>query len=70
MSDDTVSRPLSVLEVASSTLAAAFGVQSRKNTLRDFSRGNALHFFIAGVLFTACFVAAVMGVVVLVTGGL
>jgi hypothetical protein len=44
-------------------LAAAIGVQSRTNKVRDFSRGNAAHFIVAGVLFTVVFVVVVMLVV-------
>lgn len=53
-------------QVAISTLAAAFGVQSSKNRERDFSRGNVYTYIAAGVIFTAVFVLAVVGVVKLV----
>lgn len=55
--------PLSPWEIVTSTLAAALGVQSRRNRERDFSRGRALHFIIAGVVFTVLFV---IGMVLLV----
>lgn len=55
--------PLSPWEIVTSTLAAALGVQSRRNRERDFSRGRALHFIIAGVVFTVLFV---VGMVLLV----
>lgn len=56
-------RPPTFWEVLGSTLAAAIGVQSRANKVRDFSRGNAVHFIVAGVLFTVVFVVIVMLVV-------
>ena len=46
--------------------AAAFGVQSRANRERDFSRGKPIHFIIAGIIFTALFVLIVVSVVQLV----
>lgn len=53
-------------QVVTSTVAAAFGVQSSRNRERDFSRGKASHFIIAGIVFTVLFVLAVVGVVNLV----
>ena len=58
--------PLSFWQIAGSAAAAAFGVQSRANRERDFSRGKPLHFIIAGVVFTALFVLVVAFVVQLV----
>lgn len=55
-------------QVVTSTVAAAFGVQSSRNRERDFSRGKASHFIIAGIVFTVLFVLAVVGVVNLVLG--
>ena len=49
-----------------SVLGAAFGVQSRKNRERDFTKGNIYVFIVAGVVFTALFVATVLTVVQLV----
>ncbi len=49
-----------------SVLAAAFGVQSGKNRERDFKHGRALHFIIAGVVFTTLFVLTIVVVVKLV----
>lgn len=54
------------LEVAQSVAAAAFGVQSSKNQVRDFSRGSAQTFILAGVIGTVLFIATVMTVVMLV----
>ncbi len=58
--------PLSPWEIVTSTLAAALGVQSRRNRERDFSRGRALHFIIAGVIFTVLFVVVMVLVVNLI----
>ena len=59
-------RPLSFWQIAGSAAAAAFGVLSRANRERDFSRGKPLHFIIAGIVFTAIFVLVVATVVQLV----
>lgn len=59
-------KPLTFWEVLTSTFAAVIGVQSRANKLRDFSRGNIVHFIIAGVLFTAAFVGVMVAIVSLV----
>jgi uncharacterized membrane protein YhdT len=56
-------RPPTFWEVVGSTLAAAIGVQSKANKVRDFSRGNPVHFIVAGILFTVVFVVIVMLVV-------
>ena len=53
--------------IIQSTLAAAIGVQSKKNRERDFEEGNASTFIAAGIIFTAIFIAAVLTVVELVT---
>ena len=50
-----------------STLAAAIGVQSKKNRERDFEEGNASTFIVAGILFTVLFVATIVVVVSAVT---
>ena len=44
-------------------MAAAFGVQSKKNQERDFKSGNIYHYIIAGIVFTLVFIAAVATVV-------
>ena len=51
------------VKIVRSTLAAAIGVQSKKNRERDFEEGNAGAFIAAGIIFTALFVATVLGVV-------
>ncbi len=50
-------------EVLGSTFAGALGVQSFKNRKRDFTHGNPVHFIISGVIFTACFVIALITLV-------
>jgi hypothetical protein len=57
-----------LLQVVASVLAAAFGVQSTANRERDFTQGSAKTFVIAGIIFTALFVLAVITVVRMVTG--
>ncbi|VUD47304.1 hypothetical protein TDB9533_01000 [Thalassocella blandensis] len=49
-----------------STIAAAFGVQNRKNLERDFSQSSPFPFIIAGVLFTVLFVFTLFFIVKLV----
>ena len=56
------------LNVLLSTLAAAFGVQSRANRERDFEHGSPGVFIAAGVIFTVLFVVLLVVVVNLVTG--
>lgn len=53
-------------DIIISTIAAAFGVQSRKNHERDFKGGNIYAYIAAGVIFTVLFVLAVLFVVNLV----
>ena len=64
--DSPDKKGLSVWQVAASTVAAAFGVQSKANKDRDFSTGKPVHFIIAGIVFTALFVIAIIAVVNLV----
>ncbi len=58
--------PLSLWEVACSVLAAAFGVQSKANKKRDFTRGKPGQFIAIGLIFTVIFLFAVFGLVQLV----
>jgi hypothetical protein len=51
------------VKIVQSTLAAAIGVQSKKNRERDFEEGNAGAFIAAGIIFTALFITTVLGVV-------
>ena len=65
-------KPPGFWQVVLSTLAAAFGVQSRKNLETDFKRGNIYVYIIAGLLFTLVFIGVVLLVVrmVLAASGL
>ncbi len=58
--------PLTFLQMVGSTLAAALGVQSRKNRERDFNRGKPIHFILLGLAFTVLFVFVVVAIVNLV----
>jgi hypothetical protein len=51
------------VKIIRSTLAAAIGVQSKKNRERDFEEGHAGAFIAAGIIFTALFITTVLGVV-------
>ncbi|MGE0334285.1 MAG: DUF2970 domain-containing protein [Gammaproteobacteria bacterium] len=69
MADDPTPREkLSILQVVQSVLAASFGVQSHRNRERDFHRGSARTFIVAGLIGTVLFVATVYTVVSLVLG--
>ena len=57
---------LGLLQVMGSVFAASFGVQSRENKIRDFSRGEPVHFIIAGVTITVMFLVTLVTVVNLV----
>lgn len=54
---------LTLLQVMGSVFAAGFGVQSRENKLRDFSRGKPVHFIAAGLIFTIAFLVALIAIV-------
>ena len=58
--DDESEKPLSLLEVASSVLAAAFGVQSKANKRRDFTRGKPIQFIVVGIVFTFLFLLSLV----------
>lgn len=49
--------------VVLSVVQASFGVQSKENRERDFKQGSWLPFVVAGLLFTAAFVLALLLVV-------
>ncbi len=51
---------LTLWEVICSVFAAGFGVQSRDNKVRDFSRGKPLQFIAAGLLFTVAFLVSLI----------
>lgn len=54
---------LTFSSVVMSTLAAAIGVQSKANKERDFKHGSPGAFIVAGLIFTALFVGALVLVV-------
>ena len=57
---------ISFLSVIQSTVAAAFGVQSKKNRERDFSQGKPIVFIISGLIFALVFIFSVYAVVQMV----
>lgn len=57
---------LGFLQMLSSSLAAAIGVQSSKNKERDFSQGDAKRFVILGIVMTLVFLLTMLGIVQLV----
>jgi Protein of unknown function (DUF2970) len=59
---------LTLLQVAGSVLAAGFGVQSKENKQRDFTRGKPWQFIVVGLGFTVLFLATVLTVVNIVLG--
>ncbi len=59
-------QPLTFWQVIGSVFAAGFGVQSKENKVRDFSRGKPVHFILAGLLFTAAFMASLIVVINLI----
>ena len=61
-----MSKRPTILQIAMSVIAAAFGVQSDDNHKRDFANGNPIAFIIGGVIFTVLFVLFLVGVVSLV----
>jgi hypothetical protein len=62
-------RGLGAMQVVSSVFAAGLGVQSSRNRERDFREGRAGTFIVAGIIFTALFIGAVLTVVKLVLAG-
>ncbi|MBI2803225.1 MAG: DUF2970 domain-containing protein [Gammaproteobacteria bacterium] len=57
---------LGILQVMQSVLAASIGVQSNKNRERDFKKGSAKTFIIAGIIGTILFVLTIFSIVKLV----
>ena len=56
----------SFLQVVSSILSAAIGVQSTSNRERDFTSGSAKTYIIGGLIFTVLFGLAIVTVVKMV----
>lgn len=54
---------LSWLQVICSTFAAGMGIQSRANRERDFEKGSAGRFVVAGLVLTALLVATLFVIV-------
>ena len=54
---------LTLWQVVCSVFAAGFGVQSKENKERDFSRGRPLQFIIVGLMFTIAFLVALITLV-------
>jgi hypothetical protein len=63
MSEPQRQPPPSFLSVLTSAAAALFGVQSRKNYDRDFTRGKPIHYIIVGLIVTVVFILSVWGLV-------
>lgn len=66
MQQSNQSEKLSFMQTAGSVLASFIGVQSDAKRERDFTHGKASDFILIGILLTAGFVFAVLGVVMLV----
>ncbi|MBI1424478.1 MAG: DUF2970 domain-containing protein [Gammaproteobacteria bacterium] len=66
MNDETKKKEPSLWDVTKSVQAALFGVQSSKNYERDFQHGKASQYIIIGLIATAIFIGAIIGVVMLV----
>jgi hypothetical protein len=64
--DEASGQAPGLLQAIASAMAAAFGVQSGRNRQRDFKQGKARNFIIAGLLFTALFIAVMIVIVKLV----
>ncbi|AKH69795.1 Protein of unknown function (DUF2970) [Spongiibacter sp. IMCC21906] len=64
--DKPLQKPPGPFAVIGSVVAAAFGVQSRKNRERDFQHGRFRNYVIAAVLFVVVFIASVTSIVRLV----
>ncbi len=69
MSDIEESAPkpkVGIISLILTVMAAAIGVQTRKNLEKDFSQSSPIPYIIAGVIFTFIFMATVIFVVKLV----
>ncbi|BFM11593.1 DUF2970 domain-containing protein [Simiduia litorea] len=58
MAEEKTDKP-NFFSIVLSTMAAAFGVQSKRNQERDFNGGNIYHYIVAGILFTIVFIVTV-----------
>lgn len=59
-------RPPTLWQTWMSVMAAFFGVQSRANRERDFTRGKPIHFILLGLLATLLFVLTIIGGIALI----
>lgn len=59
MNDKTPKKP-QFWQIVLSTIAAAFGVQTRRNQERDFEHGNLYTYIVSGILFTLIFIGGVI----------
>jgi ABC-type glycerol-3-phosphate transport system permease component len=57
------SKKPSFWKIVLSTMAAAFGVQTKKNLEQDFNHGSIMTYIAAGIIFTTLFVVIVFVVV-------
>jgi hypothetical protein len=57
------SKKPSFWKILLSTMAAAFGVQTRKNLEKDFNHGSIYPYIVAGLIFTILFITIVFMVV-------
>lgn len=57
-----MSKP-TIIDVVKSVLAAAIGVQSKKNRLKDFEQGSLPIYLITGLIFTILFIATLVWIV-------
>lgn len=64
-----VARTLTFWEVLGSTFAAAIGVQSNANKVRDFTHGKFIHYVFSGLVFVGCLVVLMILVVNWVLSG-
>jgi len=61
---------LSILHILTSVLAAAIGVQSKKNQEKDFNGKGSIYIYIAaGIIFTVLFVITIVTVVKSILAG-
>lgn len=63
MDDSSQDKRPTFWQMLHSILAAAFGVQSGKNRVRDFTHGKASHFIVLGTLFILVFILVLIGLV-------
>ncbi|MCW8955729.1 MAG: DUF2970 domain-containing protein [Gammaproteobacteria bacterium] len=57
---------LTIFTLLQSILAAAIGVQSEKNRLRDFNYGKPIYFIVAGLIFVVVFIVVLITIVQMV----